>query len=99
MPCGYSGPASAAGYIPAVDVRNLRGGESRHAYVRIVSELHIEIVEVAPCGAHDNNGSGHADLAAGDRVIRVLRAYGAVFHTEQSALRRLCTRIITAVCG
>jgi len=40
---------------PSLDVRNLGGGKADHLEVIVVSEQHVEVVEVASCGSQDQN--------------------------------------------
>jgi len=46
------------GVLPVVDVRNLRGGEGDDVVAGIAAIDDVEIVEIAPGGAHDDGTDG-----------------------------------------
>src|SRR5258708_1334337 len=43
------------GVFPPGDVGDLGGGEPHHLVVRAVAEAEVEVVEVPPCGTHDED--------------------------------------------
>src|SRR5207245_3465765 len=48
-------PREGRGVLPSLDSRNLRRGKRDDAVRRIVAEIDVEIVEVAACGAEDDD--------------------------------------------
>jgi len=51
------------GVLAAVDVRDLRGRESHDVVGGVVAVDDVEVVEVAPCGAHDDGADGAHDTS------------------------------------
>ena len=53
-------PRQFGGIAAAVDVRDLRGGERDDLVAGVAPEEGVEVVEIAPCGAHDQHAClGH----------------------------------------
>jgi hypothetical protein len=56
-------PGQLAGIRAAFDIGNLGRSECHHFIVRVVTEEDVEVVEIAPGGAHDESTDrGHKEL-------------------------------------
>ena len=54
-PVGVQFPGQFGGVSPPLDVGYLGGGEGDHLVGRVVAEIDVEVVEVAPGGSHDDD--------------------------------------------
>src|SRR3989304_1906255 len=52
-PLGIELAGQLARVDPPLDVGDLSGREGDHLVILIVAEVHVEVVEVATCGPHD----------------------------------------------
>jgi hypothetical protein len=58
--------------IAPLDVGDLRGSESDHFVIWVLPEINVEVVEITPCGAHDQRSNGrHIEVSL--LIIRLVR--------------------------
>ena len=58
MPSGYSFPASCSRVGAAFDIRDLGRGEGHDFIIGVIAEEDVEVMEIAPGGAHDEGTDG-----------------------------------------
>ena len=47
-----------SGIGTTLDIRDLGSGEGNNIVVGVIPKEHVEVVEIAPCGAHDDGADG-----------------------------------------
>jgi hypothetical protein len=54
-PIGIELPGEGRWVSPTFNVGDLGGGESCDFVLSLIAEVHIEVMEITTCGAHDEN--------------------------------------------